>query len=109
MCADCMTKCDPARGHLALYDMMCRGTLTLVDEFGHLSERSMNLDLKSRSRAASMRALSSQSDSSGGSHKHWHSQQQHEQEQAQELGQDRRETLGQETDGGQDPVKDQDC
>ena len=45
-----MTKIDPARGNLALSEMLRRGTMCLMDEEGHLSERQLNLSLKSRSR-----------------------------------------------------------
>ena len=45
MPADAMTKIDAARGKLAL-----SGTMCLMDEEGHLSERQLNLSLKSRSR-----------------------------------------------------------
>eukprot|EP00959_Pyramimonas_sp_CCMP1952_P320903 6715654-Pyramimonas_sp.AAC.1 len=48
---------DPSRGNLALHDLLCRGTLSLVDEHGHLTERALNEALKSRSRGASRRAL----------------------------------------------------
>eukprot|EP00959_Pyramimonas_sp_CCMP1952_P008827 184695-Pyramimonas_sp.AAC.1 len=48
---------DPGRGNLALHDLLCRGSLVLVDEHGHLSERSLNEALKSRSRGASRRAI----------------------------------------------------
>ena len=50
MPADAMTKIDPARGNLALSEMLRRGSLCLMDEEGHLSERQLNLSLKSRSR-----------------------------------------------------------
>ena len=45
MPADAMAKIDPARRKLAL-----SGTMCLMDEEGHLSERQLNLSLKSRSR-----------------------------------------------------------
>ena len=54
---DCMTKADPVKGNIALYDLIKRATLTLIDEAGHLDERSLNAALKSRSRGASLRAL----------------------------------------------------
>ena len=57
MPADCMTKEDPAKGNLALSDLLIRGTLSLRDENGCLDERALNLSLKSRSRGASLRAL----------------------------------------------------
>ena len=50
MPADAMTKIDPARRNLALSEMLRRGTMCLTDEEGHLSERQLNLSLKSRSR-----------------------------------------------------------
>ena len=50
MPAGAMTKIDPARGNLALSAMLRRGTMCLMDEEGHLSERQLNLSLKSRSR-----------------------------------------------------------
>ncbi len=50
MPADAKTKIDPARGNLALSEMLRRGSLRLMDEEGHLSERQLNLTLKSRSR-----------------------------------------------------------
>eukprot|EP00959_Pyramimonas_sp_CCMP1952_P466556 9490139-Pyramimonas_sp.AAC.1 len=57
MPADPLTKVDPCKGNLALHDLLCRGTLSLIDEHGHLSERVLNESLKSRSRGASRRAL----------------------------------------------------
>jgi len=57
MTADSMTKCDPTRGNMALLDLMKRSTMTLIDEEGHMNERSLNLALKSRTRAASLREL----------------------------------------------------
>ncbi|CAK0903387.1 unnamed protein product, partial [Prorocentrum cordatum] len=48
MPADPLTHADPAKSNLALHDLLCRGTLCLVDEGGHLDERSLNLSLKSR-------------------------------------------------------------
>ncbi len=50
MPADAMTKIDPARRNLALSEMLRRGTMCLTDEEGHMSERQLNLSLKSRSR-----------------------------------------------------------
>ena len=50
MPADAMTKIDPARGNLALSEMLRKGTMCLTDEEGHLSEHQLNLSLKSRSR-----------------------------------------------------------
>ncbi|CAK0863956.1 unnamed protein product, partial [Prorocentrum cordatum] len=57
MPADPLTHADPAKGNLAFHDLLCRGTLCLVDESGHINERSLNTALKSRSRGASRRAL----------------------------------------------------
>ncbi len=57
MPADAMTKIDPARGNLALSEMLRRGTMCLMDEEGHLSERQLNLSLKSRSRKKCLEEL----------------------------------------------------
>eukprot|EP00959_Pyramimonas_sp_CCMP1952_P132635 2773174-Pyramimonas_sp.AAC.1 len=57
MAADALAKADPARGNLALTDLLSKGTMILIDEEGHLSERSLNHSLKSRSRRASKEAL----------------------------------------------------
>ena len=57
MPADCMTKIDPAKGNFAMLDLLRKGTMALVDEEGHLNERALNRDLKSRTRAASMKRL----------------------------------------------------
>eukprot|EP00959_Pyramimonas_sp_CCMP1952_P113727 2377364-Pyramimonas_sp.AAC.1 len=53
MAADALTKADPAKGNLALADLLCRGTISLIDEVGHMSERALNSSLKCRSRTAS--------------------------------------------------------
>eukprot|EP00959_Pyramimonas_sp_CCMP1952_P356048 7456692-Pyramimonas_sp.AAC.1 len=58
MPADPLTKIDPSRGNAALHDVLTRGTLCLIDEEGHVDERSLNLSLKSRSRGASKKVLS---------------------------------------------------
>ena len=60
MAADSMTKADPARGNVALLDLVTRGSLILVDEEGHLNERSHNAALKSRTREASRKAMSAE-------------------------------------------------
>eukprot|EP00959_Pyramimonas_sp_CCMP1952_P056384 1177448-Pyramimonas_sp.AAC.1 len=57
MAADPLTKADPSRSNLALLDLLSKGTMVLVDEEGHLSERALNSHLKSRSRRASRQAL----------------------------------------------------
>ncbi len=57
MPADAMTKIDPARGNLALSEMPRRGTMCLMNEEGHLSERRLNLSLKSRSRKKCLEEL----------------------------------------------------
>ena len=57
MPADAMTKIDPARGNLALSEMLRRGSPCLMDEEGHLSERQLNLSLKSRSRKKCLEEL----------------------------------------------------
>eukprot|EP00959_Pyramimonas_sp_CCMP1952_P400847 8399426-Pyramimonas_sp.AAC.1 len=57
MPADPLTHADPSKSNLALHDLLCRGSMCLVDEGGHLDERALNMSLKSRSRGASRRAL----------------------------------------------------
>ena len=57
MPADVMTKMGPQTVKLAMMEFLRKGTLCLVDEGGHLTERSLNQALKSGSRGASMRAL----------------------------------------------------
>ena len=57
MPADAMTKIDPARGNLALSEMLRRGSLCLMDEEGHMSERQLDLSLKSRSRKKCLEEL----------------------------------------------------
>eukprot|EP00959_Pyramimonas_sp_CCMP1952_P037698 789551-Pyramimonas_sp.AAC.1 len=57
MPADPLMHADPAKSILDLRDMLCRGSLCLIGEGGHLDERSLNLSLKSRSRGASRKAL----------------------------------------------------
>eukprot|EP00959_Pyramimonas_sp_CCMP1952_P255051 5327273-Pyramimonas_sp.AAC.1 len=56
MAADALTKEDSGRGNLVLTDLLSKGIMILVDEDGHLSERSLTI-LKSRSRRASQEAL----------------------------------------------------
>eukprot|EP00959_Pyramimonas_sp_CCMP1952_P226373 4733141-Pyramimonas_sp.AAC.1 len=58
MPADPMAHSDPARGNLALRDLLCRGTLCLAGEGGRLDERALNQALKRRSRGAFRKALS---------------------------------------------------
>ena len=38
MPADPLTKIEPAKGNLAVHDVLCRGTLSLIDEEGHLDD-----------------------------------------------------------------------
>ena len=57
MPADAMNKIDPARGNLALSEMLRRGSLCLMDEEGHMSERQLDLSLKSRSRKKCLEEL----------------------------------------------------
>eukprot|EP00959_Pyramimonas_sp_CCMP1952_P429934 9004511-Pyramimonas_sp.AAC.1 len=57
MAADSLTKADPSRGNVALSDLIRKGTMILIAEDGHLTERALNNDLKSRSRRASRQVL----------------------------------------------------
>lgn len=57
MAADTLTKADPSRGNVALQDLLGKGTMVLIDEDGHMTERALNQDLKSRSRKASREIL----------------------------------------------------
>ena len=57
MPADVMTKVDPSKGNLAMIELLRKGTISLIVEGGHLSERALNVSLKSRSRGACLRAL----------------------------------------------------
>eukprot|EP00959_Pyramimonas_sp_CCMP1952_P227554 4758215-Pyramimonas_sp.AAC.1 len=65
MPADCLTKADAAKGNLALNDLLRKGTLALIDEDLHMSERALNEHLKSRTKSASKRAIQKQSEGPG--------------------------------------------
>ena len=66
MPADPMTKVDPAKGNLALADLLRRGTLVLIDEEGHLDERALNISLKTRSRKACQKVVQETNERIGG-------------------------------------------